>query len=245
MMQVSDSNLGKLSALLQSIAAGDLTARMHGDFQGVFAQMRDDANTTADQLTNIVGRIQTAATSINACCLQRNRHRQRRPIAPHRAAGRQPGGNRRLDGRTDLHRQTECRKRASGQPACHRCRLGCLARRCRGRSSGSDHERHRDLLEENRRHHQRHRRHRVPDQYPGPECGGGSGACRRTRPRFRRGRQRSTYPRPAFGQCRQGDQGPDRRFGRPQTRVRPTSLPSVPPRLPRKAVPWSVKWFRP
>ncbi len=64
MMQVSDSNLGKLSALLQSIAAGDLTARMHGDFQGVFAQMRDDANTTADQLTNIVGRIQTAATSI-------------------------------------------------------------------------------------------------------------------------------------------------------------------------------------
>ncbi|WP_045729008.1 methyl-accepting chemotaxis protein, partial [Xanthomonas sp. GPE 39] len=66
MMQVSDSNLGKLSALLQSIAAGDLTARMHGDFQGVFAQMRDDANTTADQLTNIVGRIQTAATSINA-----------------------------------------------------------------------------------------------------------------------------------------------------------------------------------
>ncbi len=64
MMQVSDSNLGKLSALLQSIAAGDLTARMHGDFQGVFAQMRDDANTTADQLTDIVGRIQTAATSI-------------------------------------------------------------------------------------------------------------------------------------------------------------------------------------
>ncbi|WP_369938809.1 methyl-accepting chemotaxis protein [Xanthomonas medicagonis] len=66
MMEVSDRNLGKLSALLQSIAAGDLTARMHGDFQGVFATMRDDANATADQLTGIVGRIQTAAVSINA-----------------------------------------------------------------------------------------------------------------------------------------------------------------------------------
>ncbi|MET7141689.1 methyl-accepting chemotaxis protein [Xanthomonas sp. PPL139] len=66
MMEVSDRNLGKLSALLQAIAAGDLTARMHGEFHGVFARMRDDANATADQLTGIVGRIQTAAVSINA-----------------------------------------------------------------------------------------------------------------------------------------------------------------------------------
>ncbi|MDQ1093323.1 methyl-accepting chemotaxis protein [Xanthomonas sacchari] len=66
MMEVSDRNLGKLSALLQAIAAGDLTARMEGEFHGVFATMRDDANATADQLTGIVGRIQTAAVSINA-----------------------------------------------------------------------------------------------------------------------------------------------------------------------------------
>ncbi|MDS9991287.1 methyl-accepting chemotaxis protein [Xanthomonas sp. A2111] len=66
MMEVSDVNLGKLSTLLQAIAAGDLTARMEGDFHGVFATMRDDANATTDQLTGIVGRIQTAAVSINA-----------------------------------------------------------------------------------------------------------------------------------------------------------------------------------
>jgi methyl-accepting chemotaxis protein len=70
MMEVSDRNLGKLSALLQSIAAGDLTARMHGEFHGVFARMRDDANATADQLTGIVGRIQTAAVSINAAATE-------------------------------------------------------------------------------------------------------------------------------------------------------------------------------
>ncbi|HEY9255825.1 MAG TPA: methyl-accepting chemotaxis protein [Stenotrophomonas sp.] len=65
MMEVSDRNLGKLSALLRAIADGDLTARMDGQFHGVFARMRDDANATVAQLTNIVGRIQGASSSIN------------------------------------------------------------------------------------------------------------------------------------------------------------------------------------
>ncbi|HEL5572498.1 TPA: MCP four helix bundle domain-containing protein [Stenotrophomonas maltophilia] len=64
MMQVADGNLGQLSQLLQSIAAGDLTARMDGQFNGVFARMRDDANTTVAQLTQIVGQIQASASSI-------------------------------------------------------------------------------------------------------------------------------------------------------------------------------------
>ena len=54
----------QLSQLLQSIAAGDLTARMDGQFNGVFARMRDDANTTVAQLTQIVGQIQASASSI-------------------------------------------------------------------------------------------------------------------------------------------------------------------------------------
>ncbi|MEG8126140.1 MCP four helix bundle domain-containing protein, partial [Xanthomonas hortorum pv. gardneri] len=66
LMSTADGNLQSLSALLQSIAAGDLTARMSGDFNGVFAQMRDDANTTAAQLAEIVGRIQHSAISINS-----------------------------------------------------------------------------------------------------------------------------------------------------------------------------------
>ncbi|MER3052405.1 methyl-accepting chemotaxis protein [Xanthomonas hortorum] len=66
LMSTADGNLQSLSALLQSIAAGDLTARMSGEFNGVFAQMRDDANTTAAQLAEIVGRIQHSAISINS-----------------------------------------------------------------------------------------------------------------------------------------------------------------------------------
>jgi methyl-accepting chemotaxis protein len=64
MMQVSDHNLAELSTLLRAIAAGDLSARMQGDFHGVFAVMRDDANSTVQQLTQIVGQIQQSAASI-------------------------------------------------------------------------------------------------------------------------------------------------------------------------------------
>ncbi|KMM77588.1 chemotaxis protein [Xanthomonas sp. NCPPB 1128] len=70
LMATADGNLQALSTLLKAIAAGDLTARMHGDFQGVFATMRDDANATAEQLAAIVTRIQTAAISINGAAAE-------------------------------------------------------------------------------------------------------------------------------------------------------------------------------
>ncbi|MEE7566041.1 HAMP domain-containing protein, partial [Xanthomonas sp. Kuri4-3] len=66
MMEVSDRNLGKLSGLLGAIADGDLTARLDGEFHGVFATLRDDANTTVARLTDIVGRIKLSTGSINS-----------------------------------------------------------------------------------------------------------------------------------------------------------------------------------
>ncbi|KGR40417.1 methyl-accepting chemotaxis protein [Xanthomonas vasicola] len=66
LMATADGSLQALSGMLQAIAAGDLTARMDGEFQGVFAQMRDDANATVTQLAGIVGHIQTSAVSINS-----------------------------------------------------------------------------------------------------------------------------------------------------------------------------------
>ncbi len=64
LMRTADGNLSTLSQLFQSIAAGDLTGQMDGEFNGVFARMRDDANATVARLTGIVGRIQLAADSI-------------------------------------------------------------------------------------------------------------------------------------------------------------------------------------
>ena len=66
LMETTEGNLAEVSALLKSIARGDLTARMDGEFHGVFATMRDDANATVARLTDIVGGIQDASGSINA-----------------------------------------------------------------------------------------------------------------------------------------------------------------------------------
>ncbi|WP_296248055.1 methyl-accepting chemotaxis protein [uncultured Stenotrophomonas sp.] len=65
MMQVSDDNLGEVSRLLQALAEGDLTVKLSGDAQGVFASMREDANSTVTQLASIVSGIQQSADSIN------------------------------------------------------------------------------------------------------------------------------------------------------------------------------------
>ncbi|NIK01598.1 methyl-accepting chemotaxis protein [Xanthomonas cannabis] len=64
MMATSDTNLARFSELLRAIADGDLTVRMSGNFHGVFASMRDDANSTVHRLTDIVTRIQTTSNSI-------------------------------------------------------------------------------------------------------------------------------------------------------------------------------------
>ena len=66
LMQTADSSLSSLSQLLKSVAAGDLTVKMDGQYDGVFAAMRDDANATVANLTDIVTRIQHTTGSINA-----------------------------------------------------------------------------------------------------------------------------------------------------------------------------------
>ena len=65
LMITADRNLAALSGLLRALAQGDLRNRIEGQFQGVFATMRDDANATVAQLTAIVGGIQQAAVSVS------------------------------------------------------------------------------------------------------------------------------------------------------------------------------------
>ncbi|CAD0330077.1 methyl-accepting chemotaxis protein [Xanthomonas hortorum] len=66
LLDTTSQGLERISSLLSALAEGDLSVRMDGDFQGVFARMRDDANATVAQLTEIVSGIQTSATQINA-----------------------------------------------------------------------------------------------------------------------------------------------------------------------------------
>jgi len=66
LLDANASSIEQISQLLAALSRGDLTARMHGDYQGVFAQMRDDANATAEQLSGIVTRIKQSSRAISS-----------------------------------------------------------------------------------------------------------------------------------------------------------------------------------
>ncbi|MEN1941469.1 methyl-accepting chemotaxis protein [Luteimonas sp. MJ174] len=60
------ASLEQVSHVLTALADGDLTARMDGEFQGVFATMRDNADATVDRLSAIVGQIRQGSDAINS-----------------------------------------------------------------------------------------------------------------------------------------------------------------------------------
>ncbi len=64
LLDANAASLEQVSNVLTALADGDLTVRMDGDFHGVFATMRDNANATVAQLTGIVSRIQDASGAI-------------------------------------------------------------------------------------------------------------------------------------------------------------------------------------
>ena len=70
LMEGAEHDLGKVSDTLRQVAAGDLRARMQGDFQGVFARIADDANATATQLAEIVGGIKQAVDTIQSAATE-------------------------------------------------------------------------------------------------------------------------------------------------------------------------------
>ena len=83
LLDTFQGNLSGVQAVLSGLAQGDLRVRMQGQFQGVFAHLRDDANATVQQLTDIVARIQQASSAID------------------HAAGEIVAGNQELAGRTE------------------------------------------------------------------------------------------------------------------------------------------------
>ncbi|KAG1275504.1 hypothetical protein G6F64_014878 [Rhizopus arrhizus] len=94
-MQTTDENLVQVSTLLQAISRGDLTVRMQAQ---------------ADRWPHPGQRIQHQPGRRRDC------FGQHRPVAAHRAAGRESGGNGRVDGGADLHREAERGQRTSGEP---------------------------------------------------------------------------------------------------------------------------------
>ncbi len=61
---VCESVLADLGGVLGAMAEGDLTKQMTGEYEGDFAGLKDNANKTIDQLTNIIGEINESAVQV-------------------------------------------------------------------------------------------------------------------------------------------------------------------------------------
>ena len=51
--------------VLGALAKGDLTETITNEYHGTFGQLKDDSNSTVEQLTEVIGRIKEAADTIN------------------------------------------------------------------------------------------------------------------------------------------------------------------------------------
>jgi methyl-accepting chemotaxis protein len=65
LLGTNEKAFGELLSLLSHLAKGDLRARVNIDGAGIFSQLRDEANSTLDQLTNLVARIRQSADAID------------------------------------------------------------------------------------------------------------------------------------------------------------------------------------
>jgi len=65
LLETSDIGLNEVARVLGALALGDLTQTVSGDFKGTFGKLKDDANATVSQLTQIVSQIKQATETIN------------------------------------------------------------------------------------------------------------------------------------------------------------------------------------
>jgi methyl-accepting chemotaxis protein len=60
---IIDSDLGRV---LDALSRGDLTEKISNDYPGVFGQLKDDANTTVEKLTEIIAQVKNSTELITA-----------------------------------------------------------------------------------------------------------------------------------------------------------------------------------
>ena len=64
-LSTSEHALGEISAVLKALAEGDLTCTINADFEGVFAELKANSNSTIERLRGTIVQIREATDSIN------------------------------------------------------------------------------------------------------------------------------------------------------------------------------------
>ena len=70
LMATSELGLSDIAELLASFSNGDLSKRISRDYDGLFGQVKDRANDTADNLTRVLGEVRDAAQALIAASAQ-------------------------------------------------------------------------------------------------------------------------------------------------------------------------------
>ena len=70
LMETSEVGLNDIARLLQSFSEGDLTARIERDYAGLYGQVKDNANETANNLTRVLGEVRAAADALTGAANQ-------------------------------------------------------------------------------------------------------------------------------------------------------------------------------
>ncbi len=61
---ISENVIDDTARVLAAMAKGDLTERIEADYEGIFDKLKSDANTTGERLTDIIGQISEAASTV-------------------------------------------------------------------------------------------------------------------------------------------------------------------------------------
>jgi methyl-accepting chemotaxis protein len=70
LMDTSEKGLTDVATLLEAFARGDLTYRIERDYAGLFGKVKDSANTTAENLTRVLGEVRDAADALTGAANQ-------------------------------------------------------------------------------------------------------------------------------------------------------------------------------
>jgi methyl-accepting chemotaxis protein len=65
LLQTSETGLNEVVRVLGALSRGDLTEKITNEYSGTFGQLKDDSNSTVEQLKEIIGQIKEAVESIN------------------------------------------------------------------------------------------------------------------------------------------------------------------------------------
>ena len=70
LMDASEQGLTDIAELLEAFAQGDLTCRIQRDYAGLFGKVKESANSTADNLTRVLGEVRQASDALTGAASQ-------------------------------------------------------------------------------------------------------------------------------------------------------------------------------